>query len=266
MAEKLEDALRDSEQAAKKVSLVAARLIQAAKQVEKAASSGELSQLRVARTRLHEAAKDATRDAEDAAGRWPWSEPEEEELLRSEYMAEVQAAADGLGIPFHPYGESWSAYPVLVRVEPRSKSVRLDRRRVRALRPSVLVRQIQQIRQAKPRQSPEQFLEILYSGYLAVLGGQALESGTIRPEAGAKLVAVHQALTLLPDARKDYPLDEFARDLHQLNLSGLRNTRSGHLLHLAAATSTKSGAGVLTVIDDHDHQFYYFSVAFRKEE
>jgi len=265
MTGKLEGALGESEQAARSASVAAGRLVQAAKHLERAAASGDLSQLRLARARLHEAAKEAMESAEHATERWPWSEPEEEAFLRSEYMEEVQESARSAGIELHPYRDSWSAYPVLMRVEPRTKSIRLDRRRLKALRPSVLVGRIKQIRQAKPRQSPEQFLEILYSGYLAVLGRQALESGVLRLEAGARLVDVHQVLTLLPDARKDYPIDEFTRDLHQLSLSGLRRTRSGYVVYLAAATSTKSGTGVLTVVDDLGRPSYYFSVTFRKD-
>lgn len=266
MTGKLECALSESEQAARTASVAAARLVQAARHLEKASANGDLLQLRVARARVRDAAREAIKSADDATERWPWSEPEEEEFLRSEYMDEIKEAARQAGLDLHPYRDSWSAYPVLMRVEAKTKSVRLDRRRVRALRPSVLLQNIQRIRQAKPRQSPAQFLEILHSGYLAVLGRQAVQSGALRFEAGARLVDVHQALTLLPEARKDYPIEEFTRDLHQLNLSGLRRTRSGHVVHFAAATSTKSGAGVLTVVDDLGRPSYYFSVTFRKDE
>lgn len=267
MTERLENALSRSEQAAKSVSLAAGRLAQAAKRLGKASANGELTQLREARARLLEAAEEALRSATEAGDGWPWSESEEEELLRSGYMAEVEAAAADMDIVFHRYGDqSGSSYPVLVRVEPKTKSVRLDRRRVRALRPSVLLRQIQQIRQLKPRQTPEQFIEILYSGYLTVLGRKALVSGVVRQGKSVLLVDVHKALTLFPDARKEYPLDEFSRDIHQLNASGLRNTKSGQVLGLSASTGTKSGTGVLTIVDDNAHPFYYFSATFRKGE
>lgn len=267
MAERLEDALSISEQDAKNVSQAARRLESEARRMEKAAANGELNQLREARARLLETAKSALKIAEEASVRWPWSVPEEEEFLASEYITEIQTAAAGMEIPFHRYSESLgSSYPVLVRVEPKTKSVRLDRRRVRDLRPSVLLQRILKIRQEKPRQKPEQFLEILYAGYLSALGRKALETDAVRPGSSVQVTDVHQALTLLPDARKDYPLDEFARDLHRLNKSGLRKTRSGYTLYLASSAAIRSGAGVLTIFDDDARKSDYFSLSFQNGE
>jgi hypothetical protein len=80
------------------------------------------------------------------------------------------------------------------------------------------------------------------------------------------LSEVYKSLTLHPDARREYPLEAFARDLFLLDRSGLSTTKDGMRMFFSSSTSSKGGGGVLTVLDDEGAPQNYFAVAFRGVE
>jgi len=261
----LEGALARLDELTQEAKRASAQLAKAVAAVEKQAKHGDLASLRDARAKLAEAGRVAQTAAARCADAWPWpAEADEERYLADGYGAELAAAAEARGMRCYPYDGGWSAFPVLLRTDPRGRTLRIDRKKSKSLRPSVVVDQIAAARRAKPRQSPERFIEILYAGYRAAAGINALEQNLFRSEAAVQLVDVYKALTTLPDAAKEYPIEEFQRDIHQLNMSGVRATKAGAEVHFSAATGTKgAGRSVLTVIDEHATPHHYFSVNFR---
>lgn len=268
MAEGLEFALGDIQKLARESRDIAARLAKHAAEVEKLAKQGELKGLRDARIKLAEYGREAQNAALRAAEAWPWStEEEEEQFLKTSYGDELSRLAEARGIRCYRYDGGWSAFPVLIRLDERGRSLRIDRKRTKLLSPSAVVDLIAAARKAKPRQTPERFIEILYTGYRSALGANALERQLFRTDSAVQLVEVYRALTPLPDAAKDYAIEEFQRDIHQLNMSGVRSTKAGDEVHFSAATGTKgAGRSVLTVIDEHATPHHYFSVSFRGAE
>lgn len=265
MSGQLEEALARLESLAQDAKRSSAQLSKAAANLEKRAKNGELAALRDARARLADAGRAAADAANRCADAWPWpTDDAEERYIAAGFGAELTALAEARGIRCYPYDGGWSAFPVLIRTDARGRTLRIDRKKSKYLRPSAVVDQISAARRAKPRQTPDRFIEILYAGYRAAAGINALDQNLFRDNAAVQLVDVYKALTTLPDAAKEYPIEEFQRDIHQLNMSGVRATKAGAEVHFSAATGTKgAGRSVLTVIDENATPHQYFSVSFR---
>ncbi len=261
----LEAALSDSQGRAQEVGVLLARAQTIAKALQRASLTGDLPQLRSLRSELRAMLHEISGNADGIIEAWPWTDSQsEEQWMEREYGAELRAAANAAGLSMLPYGKGWSVFPVIVTPEPKSRTIRVNKKRVKAIRPSHVIGEIRRARGAKPRQRPEQFLEILFAGYRATAGAQALEAGAIRPGSSVRLVDVYASLNLRPTARAEYPLEEFVRDVYMLDIAGLRTTEGGSTMHLSAATSTKTGTGVLTVVDDAGRTYHYFAIAFRE--
>ena len=117
-------------------------------------------------------------------------------------------------------------------------------------------RQVEALQQRPPKFKPEAFIESLATAYDYVVGVKRLRSG-----APAKLVDVHRVLTLLPGAARDYPRQEFARDLYLLDQSGVVDSKDGRRMSLPASALTRSG-GVLTTVTRAGQTKIYAGVAF----
>ncbi len=262
----LENALSATEEMAKLCLGILGRGHKTVKLIREAAALGELTELSRTKAKLAELSKDLIKAMDDIHAIWPWStDSEEEEWLASNFMQELAAEGNANSVPMHRYGKNYSAFPAIMAFDAGSRTLRIDRKRIKSIRPSILVSEIIKARSAKPRFRPDQFIEFLYSGYTCAVGVQVLKSGQMNHEAVVRLAEVYALLTQLPGSSSDYPQSDFLRDLHQLDLSGIRTTQNGNFLHLSAATSTKSGSDVLTVVDDVGRTFSYFAIAFRQQ-
>ncbi len=259
----IEGALDAVREAAKQAMKASKEFDAAAKAIDKAAASGELAKLRTGLNRALGAAAAVDRSAGVVERAWPWTDSDEEALIASTFMLEVAAALRDQGVELNPYGSGWSASPVLVSVDPKSRSVRIDRIRRTALRPSLLAEAIVAARR-KPSTKPIQFIETLLAGYRAAVGTGSVQGELGRTGASVQLTEIYRLLTLLPDARRTYSLEDFARDLFALDRSGVAETKDGWRLFLSSSTSSKSGGGVLTVLDERGAPQHYFAAAFRQ--
>ena len=75
---------------------------------------------------------------------------------------------------------------------------------------------------------------------------------------------IHELLTLLPGADRDYPKEEFARDVHLFDQATDLRTKDGRRLALPASTGTKGPAQRLTIIDQQGREMIYVGIRFDK--
>jgi hypothetical protein len=243
------------DQAARSAQALAKAVQRSAAALAKAATSGDIIRMRTEAARLAELGEEVQTATNTARKAWPFSPEEEVRHLSSLYGAELESAAEEQRLTLSRYGRGWSAFPCLITVDAEARVARINRSRVKALRPTALVTEIAKIQNAKPRFRPEQFIEVLFNAYRLVVGADGIGRG-------ATLVDVYRALTILPDARRDYERDEFVRDLHLLNRSGVHTTRNGYALSLAASTGTKTTANLLEIVDERGERHLYFGVYF----
>lgn len=227
------------------------------KRARSAAASGQVRELR----RALDAAADLARELElalaDACASY---DVDETELLASgAYAKELLATASEAGVAMFEEDDRLLCYPSIVRVLPGDLALEIDRRRVRGLRPSVVVAQLERAQNAGPRFKPAPFLTSLLAAYDLVVAGQGKMSNAV-----VRLLDVYSVLTLLPGQSREYTKPEFTRDLYLLDQSGVTEVGpTGRRLRWAASTGTRL-SGVLTTVARSGQQQRYWGIAFEQ--
>lgn len=253
MTDGLEAALartQDSVEAAQRLATSAVREL---KKARASAATGQVRDLQRALAAAQAAAADLAAAAGDAASSYDFDEATH--LASGGYAKELLAIAAERGVAMFEEDERLLCYPSLVRLVPADAALEIDRRRERRLRPSVVVDALAAAQQRPVRFKAEPFLESVAAAYALLAAKEA------KPDPVLRLDAIWAALTLLPGQAKDYTRPEFARDLYQLDKSGVRTTKAGRTLRWHASTGTR-GAGVLTTVAETGQQQRYWGVSF----
>lgn len=228
------------------------------RELRKARSAAALGQVRELR-RAFDAAAQAAGDVQLAviAAREGYDIDETALLASGEYSAELLECAAAEGVAMFAEDDRLLCYPSIVRVLPGDLALEVDRRRMRGLRPSVVVAALQRAQNAGPRFKPEPFLASLLAAYNLVLAQQGKAAGAV-----VRLVDVYAILTLLPSQARDYTKSEFTRDLYLLDQSGVTAAGSTkRSLRWSASTGTRQ-AGVLHTVARSGQQQRYWGIAF----
>lgn len=246
----LEAAERQAEAALKAAGAVTREL----KKAKAAAAGGQARDLRRS-LQAAEAAAAQLSEATGAAGAG-FDFDEQSHMASGAYVKELLATAAEAGLAMFEEDDRLLCYPSLVRVLPSESAVDVDKKRERRLRPSVLVRHLQERQSRPPRFRAEPFLEALLAGYELVIARESK-----KPDAVVRLVDVWAVLTLLPGQSREYTRQEFARDLYLLDQDGHGRTKSGRNLRWSASTGTK-GTGTLTTVAKSGQQQRYWGISF----
>ncbi len=249
-----EQACADTERAATAAAKAAAALGSAAKQLVKAAQSGDIAKIRKTAVNLRVADQAARQEARTAEVAWPLTPGEEEVVLRERYEDELMDVARSRGLQIHRHDDRLVSFPSLLKVLPEARAVQVDRARVTGLRPTHLVALLERNQSKKPRFRPEQFLESLYGAYRLVVGPEGVQ--------GTTLGNVYRALTLLPGSARDYDRTDFARDVFFLDRSGVTTTRTGARVSFPASTGTRGASQLITFVAPDGTPVVYYGVKF----
>jgi hypothetical protein len=232
----------------------AALVLRAAKQLRKAAHDGALAGVGTAQGALREGVGRLTEAIARDAGMPMIDIPAAFE--NGSFLTELSAAATQAGVTLVQRDGRVTAYPVVLRLEPRNLGVRIGRKLERRLRPSVLARHLKAIQQRPGRINARSFLDRLLRAYSVLAPGWRDGEGPL-----VALAALHDVLTLLPAAAADYPMEEFLVDLLRLDREPDARSGRGHRFELGGSTGTK-GAKRLTVFDEAGAQHDYYAVRF----
>ena len=85
----------------------------------------------------------------------PFSPERELQFLQDDYVAELLDAAASDGMKMTVQDGNIIAYPLVIRVVPESRAVKIDRATVTSLRPAELVKQLKEQQLKKPRYNPK---------------------------------------------------------------------------------------------------------------
>lgn len=249
-----EDTLDVTVRAAEGAVSAASELVKVAKDIKKAALAGDLLRLHRALDRLPMVSQQAGQAASNVKSSWSLQVADEDAMLRSVYEDELVASARAEGVDIRRLEGRLVSFPTVIRVLAPQRSLQLNRKRVTGLRPSAVVTALKVAAVAKPKQTPERFIEMLYAAYRLVAGPDN--------QTGTTLAAIHEALTLMPDARREYGPAEFARDLYELDRSGLNETKSGARVSFPASTGTRGGGKVFSFVTPTGEPVSYYAVRF----
>lgn len=259
----IEATLDDMRAAARRVSKLAKELDATSRALEHAAAKGELNRLKAAMERAAALHRQTEDEVVRLTNSWPMDDSAVDQVLDRNLMAEVADLLKQQGIELHRYGSGWSVSPLLLRVDAKSRAIKIDRTRLATLRPSLIAAAVAAARQ-RPSSRPDQFIETLYTAYRSAVGSISLTEQPTRLGSSIPLSEVYKSLTLLPESRREYPIESFTRDLYVLDRSGVATTKGGLRMFFSSSTSSKGGGGVLTVLDDTGAPQNYFAVAFRE--
>lgn len=263
-----EQGFADAERAAEASEKSAARLIAQLKQMKKSAKTGDISALNRSAERIASLLDALRDDIAMARSAWPFSTEEEVDYLGENYAAELRQAALAAGLKMYEIDGRIVCSPSVIRLQAGDRSVRVDRRRITAIRPSVLAAQLKANQAAPARFKANQFLEALYRAYRMLLSAQDQGPRTQAMQIGAGPVValdkIYQAFTLQPGAAAEYGQADFARDLYLLDVSGVRATAKGQRFSLPASSGTRGGK-LFSFVTQDGETINYYGIRFEAE-
>jgi len=237
-----------------------AKLTSGLKAAHKAARVGDLSALHKGLAELEGRLQVVKAETMAAANSWSLTEEEESSLFDSgAYVRELLSVANSAGLRISDEDGTLVCYPSLLKIDAAKRSVVIDRKPYRHVRPSVLVTHLKTMQARPPRFKAAQFLESLY---LAWDYARHLRAAGRPPGTDVSVGNVYAAFTIAPGSAKEYTKPEFGRDLYLLEQSGERVTRKGARVHFGRSTGTKTAGRAITVVGEDGRRVDYTSISF----
>jgi hypothetical protein len=231
---------------------LAARTLSAAqkqlKQAIEASRQGKLRDLPRTLTGVVESSDAFAQAALNAQRSWAFDVSGHLESGR--YVAELQSQAAAAGLPgVTEVDGALQSFPVIVKVDARDPSLKIGRKLDRAMRPSVLVERLRQMRGQPAKETVvRQLLASFERAYLIVSrGGDGI---------AVPLKSIYDALVLRPGQSREYTERDFLLDVYWLDRSGTHVTQAGRELSFPAATGAKAGRGLQFVTENGDVRTY----------
>lgn len=192
-----------------------------------------------------------------------WTFDEETYLSGRAFLSEILEAAGQIGMKIFEQDDRLYCYPFLIRILPNERSILIDKKRERRIRPSVLLRHLRELQNRPVRFNSKAFLESMYSAYSIAVktrGKDRIGTSPVVP-----LVEIYGLLTLLPGQSKDYSRQEFARDLYLLDQSGVRNTKDGLVVSLHAPSGRERASKLISIVTRDGEVKRYYGISFMRE-
>lgn len=255
----LEQALSKTEADADATLKTANAVVSSLRRFRAAAKVGNLKEIRSSVDSAEKAL--ATLRQHFANAREGWNIDEGQYFADGFYAKELIAAGQQAGISIFERDDCLYCYPAFIRVSPNDRAVLIDKKREPRVRPSVLAARLKELQTKPPSFKPDAFLEALWKAYSKAVEKRGKELIKLAPV--VLLVEIYEMLTLLPGVAKEYPTQEFIRDIYLLHRSGVDTTRSGAKVSFPSSTGLKSGrAKVLAVIDETGEEKRYYGICF----
>ncbi len=234
------------------------------RRLRRASLQGNVAAVKREQRRLSEALNKVEEAVNEASEAWDYPEEVELEYLQSleGYAAELRRVAGEKGLVIRERDGQLICHPFVLRVVAGERAVRIDRKKVSAIRPSHLTEVLAKAQNAPARFRPQRFLEALYKVYLALT-----KESSGRPIGGAGdpvilLDEIYRLFTSLPGSSSDYSKTDFARDLYELDRSGVTITRLGATLSLPASTGARSARDLYTFVGPDGYEVKYYGIRF----
>ena len=255
-----EQAFSDTERAAEAVSESVRRVGTEARALARAAKTGNLSAIRRAQAGLDDALNALQQNAVNAS-HWPFHEEEEEQYMADRYAEELRHAAEKQGLDMYERDGNLISYPSIVRIVPRERAVRIDRKKVSTIRPSHLASVLMANQNKSSGFSSTRFLESLYNVYSDIISNESSDRGRV-----VQLARIYRLLTSLPGANREYDRSDFARDLYLIDSNGPKLTRRGAVVSFPSSTGTRRRSSDLFSFIGLDGQSVeYYGIRFSED-
>jgi len=176
----------------------------------------------------------------------------------AKYIKELKSVALKSGVDLHVRDGMIYCYPFVVVVEHESKALRIGRKKIYELKPEKVAELLKKEQDKPQRAKTAQFLESLFKAYEFV---RHQKKG--KPYVSIPLMKLYRVLTLLPGVSKEYRPEDFARDIHFLDISDCKEISKGHRWELVASTSSREGGSeAIKFATRKGEQRLYHSIIF----
>lgn len=254
----LEKALANSEADINSTLKVAATVVNSLKRLRSAIQAGSLRDLEKTMESAEQAI--AALKQQFANTREGWVFDFESYISSKAYPEELLEMSNSMGVKIFEQDERLYCYPFLIRILPNELAVQIDKTKDKRLRPSIIVGHLKVLQNKPVRFKPEIFLESLFSAY------EALRKSRGKTRDGKAIVIplleIYKFLTLLPGLTREYPQQEFARDVYLLDRSGAIKTKNGFAIRFSDRGITKR---TLRVITQEGREKNYYGISFNSE-
>lgn len=257
-----EQAFSDTERAAISTQASATALVRLTRQLQKAAKEGNIAAVKRLQVRLNSDLDVLRQEVANVVVTWPFNEQEEEQYLNERYTEELRSAAEEKGLALHERDGQLVSHPSIVRVLPRDRAVRIDRKQTSNIRPSHLV-DLLLANQKKPARYPSsRFLESLYNVYSDIV--KESSSDRMLKDSGqvVLLERIYKLFTSLPGSQSEYNQTDFARDLYVLDANGPKHTRKGATVDFPSSTGAKRARGLFEFVGPDGRSVAYYGIRF----
>ena len=262
-----EQAFSDTERAADSARESSRRLGLQAGALARAAKTGNVAAIRRAQDRLRDALEELRQEVANAASSWTLAPESEEQHLADGYAEELIDAASEIDLDIYERDGNLISYPSIVRILPRDRAVRIDRKKVSTIKPSHLADLLLKNQQKSSSFSSASFLESLYRVYSDIVSGESSShmvdgSGRVVP-----LARIYSLLTSLPGSSREYDRTDFARDIYILESDGPQSTRGGAVVSFPSSTGTRRRSrDLFSFIGPDGQSVEYYGIRFTKDE
>jgi hypothetical protein len=247
---KLEPALSAHEQQVESIARDIKRLSSAVKAWRKACAAGAPTGRAKSANQAADLAQKIENQIEEAVNAWDF---DVRAYLVDDWLQELAEAAASVGLRAFRDDEMCVIPPLALSARPGQESLYLGKERLKMLRPSAVVAEVQ-ARLAKGRDSAnEEFLESVYRSWLR---RQDKSSPLI------KFREVYDLFCLAPGWRKENARPIFAQQIYSLHSGGLSATRDGKGFNLEEPSSRVSGGDVFEVRARDGRPIRYYGISF----
>jgi len=194
-----------------------------------------------------------------------WEFNEESYFNSNAYITELIEAGRETGLNIFERDGQIYCYPALIRISPGDRTVLIDKKREKRIRPSNLAARLYKLQQKPSPFKPEVFLESIYKVYQKAVKisyeAKAIQDEITGPQ--IPLLDIYELLTLFPGQSREYPKQEFAHDIYLLHHSGTATTKGGARIEFPFTGRVKIGK-ILSVIDEEGNLKRYYSICFTR--
>lgn len=262
-----EQAFSDTERAATTTRLSAEKLVSQAKQLQKAAKEGNIAAIKRVQSRLNSDLDALRQEVVNTVEIWPFGEEEEEQYLNNRYSAELCRAASAKGLAIQERDGRLISHPSILRVLPRARAVRIDKKQTSTIRPSYLAELLLKNQKKGSRYQSGAFLESLYSVY-SRLSREDSQGRLVKGSQGRviPLDIIYEMFTSRPGENREYNRTDFARDLYFLDINGPKRTRRGATVDFPSSTGARRASGLFSFVGPDGQDVQYYGVRFIEKD
>ena len=258
-----EQAFSDMEKAAASTAKSANDLTKLARALEKAAKDGNIAAAKRAQQGMSDALNALRQEVANSVEAWPFGEDEEQQYLNEGYSQELRSVAAQKGLDIYERDGRMIAHPSIVRVLPGLRAVRIDNKRVSAIRPTRLTDILMENQKRPPRFLASRFLESLYQVYSEITRDESSSRLPIGKQGKVvELERLYRLFTSLPGSAREYNQTDFTRDLYLLDRDGPRITSKGLLVSFPASSGTRARRGVFSFVAPDGQVVTYYGIQF----